>query len=208
MEVLTTIYRQKNIDPNAKTFFREAVRGIIFRNTPPRTAAGSSESPLTASPARKELLMIYSPVNGDYKFPGGGVDVGESHHEALRREIREESGAALTRVTEELGKVVEYAHAIEPDFETFKMTSYYYFCEINGEMGAQNLDDYEANLGFQPVWVAIETALETNKGILAEEKPSPRWVPREIFILSLLLEQSKNSSTLTAPYSKHGHQLY
>jgi len=38
------------------------------------------------------VLMIYSPVNGDYKFPGGGVEDGESHAEALVREIREEAG--------------------------------------------------------------------------------------------------------------------
>lgn len=183
MKLLTTIYRNENINLQGKTFYREAVRGIIFREkalTPsPSPKIGRGES-------GKELLMIYSPVNGDYKFPGGGIEAGEPHIEALRREIREESGATLTQVTGELGKALEYAHAMEPDYETFKMFSYYYFCEINGELGAQNLDDYEEELGFRPVWVSVETALETNKKVLAESNPAPRWIRREVFVLEML----------------------
>ena len=180
MKLLTTLFRDENVNIEGKTFLREAVRGIIFRastTTPPRTAAGAS----------KELLMIYSPINGDYKFPGGGIEAGEAHLDALRREIREESGATLARVTGELGKVLEYANALAPDFETFKMYSYYYFCEINGEIGALDLDDYEDELGFRPCWVPIETALETNKGVLAESNPVPQWTRREVFVLERLL---------------------
>ena len=177
MKLLSTIYRHENVNIEGKTFFREAVRGIIFCNTPPRTAAGASQ---------KELLMIYSPVNGDYKFPGGGIKLGEPHEEALRREIREESGATLTQVTGEFGKTIEYANAFDDDFDTYKQASYYYFCEINGEIGNLDLDDYEEELGFRPVWVDIETALETNKRVLAESDPSPRWVRREIFVLEIM----------------------
>ncbi len=182
MKLLTTIYRHKNVNIEGKTFFREAVRGIIFRNTPPRTAAGALS---------KELLMIYSPVNGDYKFPGGGIEPSEPHLEALRREIREESGATLTQVTGELGKVLEYANAIKPDFDTFKMFSYYYFCEINGEMGTLDLDDYEEELGFRPVWVSIESALETNRKMLSESNPAQRWTRREVYVLEMLQKMGK-----------------
>ena len=62
--------------------------------------------------------MIYSPVNGDYKFPGGGIEPNEPHIETLRREIREESGATLTQITGEFGKTIEYANAFDPGFET------------------------------------------------------------------------------------------
>ena len=34
------------------------------------------------------LLMVHSSVNGDYKFPGGSVDDGESYEETLLREIQ------------------------------------------------------------------------------------------------------------------------
>ena len=171
MELLETIYRDEKANPEGKTFLREAVRGIIFRE--------------------EKLLMIYSTVNGDYKFPGGGVDRGESHLETLRRELREESGAMLTQVTGELGKVVELAIAMDEGFETFKMNSYYYFCEITGNLGSPNLEDYEEELGFRPEWVDIDTALEKNKMVLAESNPAPRWTRRESFILSLLKENGQ-----------------
>ena len=93
----------------------------------------------------------------------------------------------------ELGKVLEYAIDLKKDYETFKMTSYYYFCEINGDLGAQNLDDYEEELGFRPEWVDVETALETNKRVLAESNPAPRWMGREIFVLEVL-RRKKNIS--------------
>ena len=166
MKLLTTLFRDENVNIEGKTFLREAVRGIVFRD--------------------EKLLMVYSPINGDYKFPGGGIEAGEAHLDALRREIREESGAALVRVTGELGKVLEYANAVEPDFETFKMYSYYYFCEINGEIGALDLDDYENELGFRPCWIPIETALATNRRVLAESNPVPQWARREIFVLERL----------------------
>ena len=115
MKLLTTIYRNENVNPEGKTILREAVRGVIFREG--------------------KLLMVYSTVNRDYKFPGGGVDAGETHLDALRREISEECGATLGQVTGELGKVQELAVAREEEFETFKMNSYYYFCEIVGGLG-------------------------------------------------------------------------
>ena len=174
MKLLTTICRDKNVNREGKTFLREAVRGIIFRALTPIPSG------------RGELLMIYSSVNGDYKFPGGGVDAGESHHEALRREISEECGATMTKVTGELGKVLEYAINSKEDYETYKQTSYYYFCEINGSLGALNLEDYEEELGFRPEWLSIETALETNKRVLAESNPAPWWTRREIFVLEML----------------------
>ena len=172
MKLLTTIYRHEKVNIEGKTIFREAVRGIISRDG--------------------KLLMIYSPVNGDYKFPGGGIEAGEPHLETLRRELLEEAGATLTQVTGEFGKTIEYANAFDDDFDTYKQASYYYFCEIDVEMGELNLEDYEEELGFQPVWVSIEQALETNKKVLTESNPAPWWTRREIFILELLQKRNRN----------------
>ena len=189
MKLLTTIYRHENVDIEGKTFFREAVRGIIFRDA--ITTITPGPSPINGRGAsERELLMIYSPINGDYKFPGGGIEAGEPHEEALRREIHEESGATLTQVTGGVGKTIEYANAFDDDFDTYKQVSYYYFCEINGEIGNLDLDDYEEELGFRPVWVDIETALETNKRVLAESNPAPRWTEREIFVLKMLFQRA------------------
>jgi len=113
--------------------------------------------------------------------------LGESHHEALRREIREECGAEMTLVTGEFGQTTEYAHAIEDNFDTYKQNSYYYLCEIANEFGGQALEDYEEKLGFRPVWVGAKISLQANKKILTNSNSAPRWTKREIFVLAHIL---------------------
>ena len=105
----------------------------------------------------------------------------------LIREILEECGARLTRVVNEIGSIVEYAHAKEPEFETFKMTSHNFLCEVDAFVAPQALEGYEVQLAFQPVWVEIGEALVHNKIRLGFPDPSP-WLVREIFTLEYVRE--------------------
>jgi 8-oxo-dGTP pyrophosphatase MutT (NUDIX family) len=165
MPILTTIHRADGVNIHGKTVQRTAVRGVIQRG--------------------QNLLLVHSSAVGDYKFPGGGVDAGESQAQALRREVREECGAELIHIGEEIGAVVEYNFSIEPEFDAFKMTSHYYLCDVEDGFGAQNLIGYERDLGFQPVWISIEAALHQNKTLLNSPN-APEWLRREAFMLEYL----------------------
>lgn len=110
--------------------------------------------------------MVYSSKDGDYKFPGGGVDIGETYETALAREIREECGATVTSINDELGKVTEFDFSIDKNYDVFKMTSFYYICEVDPNFGEQSLDQYEKDLGFTPVWVDIDNAISTNQMLI------------------------------------------
>jgi 8-oxo-dGTP pyrophosphatase MutT (NUDIX family) len=169
MRLLKEIVRKQGIDLQGKTIYREAVRGVIINN--------------------KNLLMIHSRVNGDYKFPGGGVEPEETYKETLIREVKEESGATIKDIMDEFGKVVEYDIPSEPEFDVFKMTSYYYLCNVGDELEEQALDQYEEDLGFKPTWIDIDEAIECNKAILKSAKRDiPRWTARETYILELIKE--------------------
>lgn len=165
MNILTEIYRRAGVNIKGKTVHRTAVRAVISRG--------------------RELLMIYSANVGDYKFPGEGVKQGETHAQALCREVQEECGLSVVRIGSEIGAVIEYNIPIEKDYDVFKMTSHYYLCDVESEFGAQTLDDYEQELGFEPVWIDIANVIQANKALL-HSNPTPDWLRREIFVLEYI----------------------
>ena len=165
MHILTEIHRQAGINLQGKAIERTAVRAVVRRG--------------------RKLLMVYSTNIGDYKFPGGGVDVGETHTQTLYREVQEECGMRLTTVGEEIGAVIEYNFASDEGFDLFKMTSHYYHCDVQDGFGLQKLDSYEQDLGFKPVWIDIDEAIQANR-LLLNTPEQPEWLRREIFVLEYL----------------------
>jgi 8-oxo-dGTP pyrophosphatase MutT (NUDIX family) len=75
-----------------------------------------------------KYLLIYSKY-GDYKFPGGGAEEGESLEDTLIREVLEETGYRIDRDSiKKYGKVLErrkggYKSILE-------MESHYFFCNL------------------------------------------------------------------------------
>ncbi|HHT84964.1 NUDIX hydrolase [Candidatus Darwinibacter acetoxidans] len=174
MRLLAEIHRHAGVNPRGRAVTREAVRSVIWRGS--------------------ELLLLYSRRDGTYKFPGGGVDAGESHVQALARELREECGAELIEVLGPLGRVVEYALPKETDFDVFCMTSYYYFCSIESELGAQDLKGYELDLGLEPRWLKAEEAIAVNEQALASGT-APSWTRRETTVLKLLRDRLQKTGS-------------
>lgn len=164
MKLLKEVIHNEVVHIDGRTISREAVRGIIIDG--------------------RKLLMVYSEKNGDYKFPGGGIEQGESHEVALKREVAEEIGKQVVGIVKPFGKVVEYDVPIEKEYDVFKMTSYYYWCQVSNNIGKQNLDQYEKELGFLPVWIEIDAAIDNNASLLTDShKCIPRWVKRELQVL-------------------------
>lgn len=172
--------RSPGVPCAGKTISREAVRGIIARGN--------------------ALLLLYSTELRDYKFPGGGVQAGETHRQALLREIREETGANMTGIELPFGKVIEYDVPKERGYDVFRMTSYYYWCQVGPIFSEQRLDDYEKDLGFQPAWVEIGEALRVNQAILrAGPRSTYQWLARETFVLEQIQQhdfQGQHGQTL------------
>ena len=163
MNLLKEIHRKDNLNFNGIILFREAVRGIIFRDN-------------------KVLLIHSENKNYDYKFPGGGIENNETYEEALKREILEETGYKSVSIEKEFGKVIEFDIPQEKEFDLFKTTSYYFMCEVLECALDQKLDDYEKELGFKAKWVDINSAITNNEELL-KNSDAPRWTKRETFIL-------------------------
>lgn len=165
MMIFNEVIGIQEIDEDAtKVKYREAVRAIIIHNN--------------------KILLVHSNI-GDYKFPGGGVEIGESHAEGLTREVAEETGYINGTAGNKMGVVIE-RHMDKYDRDTvFQMTSHYYLCELNGEKTAQQLDDYEAEQEYTPKWVAFDDAINQNQEVV-NQCDQNRWIHRENFVLRQL----------------------
>lgn len=153
------------LDLTAPTIERVAVRGVLFRGP--------------------ELLLLKS-RHGDYKFPGGGVEAGETMASALQREFLEECGFSAIEVGLALGMTVEYLRAAEPEYEVFKMTSHYFYCSGGVSGSTQALEDYESELELEPVWISVASALAANRAVAESGVGVQRWLARETQVLSHL----------------------
>jgi len=127
------------------------------------------------------LLMIHTAA-GDYKFPGGGVEPGETLQEALCREMLEETGRSVTGGIEPVALVHERRRGRTADI--LEMDSYYFLCQVGEEQAPLMLEDYERDEQFTPVWVELTQALNVNKSLF-NQVGSP-WLQREILVLERL----------------------
>jgi ADP-ribose pyrophosphatase YjhB (NUDIX family) len=172
-----------------------APRLTLVVGDPDLNAAGVVDRTAVRAVIRRgdELLMVHSPVAGDHKFPGGGVEAGESLVDALVREVREECGRSLTTVNGVRLVVDELRPGYEPGW-VLRMTSVYVDCAVGEVEHAQQLDDYEADLAFRAGGVAPQEALRINEAVVRAGGSQP-WVAREIAVLRHLLSDGGGTAS-------------
>ena len=143
-------FDQKDYNPNGKVFKRPSVRAVIARHG--------------------DVLLIYSKKYDYYKFPGGGIEAGENHTEALLREVQEESGyRILPDSIREFGRVLRRQKDSYDENGIFEQENFYYFCDVEECAGEVALDDYEAEEGFTAVWIDPLTAMHHNRNVRAAD---------------------------------------
>lgn len=154
----------RDYDPAGPAILRDAVRAVVRRGDC--------------------LAMVYSQKYGYYKFPGGGLEPGETHVSALCRETLEETGLTIRPETvRPFGRVQQVQRgSLEP---VFVQNSFYYLCRDAGTVAAQRLDGYEAEEGFVLRFISPVQAIEANRAVQACGL-DPHMVARELRVLALL----------------------
>lgn len=143
---------------------RRAARGIVLRET--------------------LILLLFTERYNDFSFPGGGVAEGEDLMDGLRRELEEETGASNVRVQRNYGYIEELRPHWQPGFALMNMTSHFYFCDIDPELRATKMEDYEKANGMRPIWVDLEEAIAHNRGVMQRREASMGMsIQRETFML-------------------------
>ena len=163
-----------NMDRNdyadcTRTFVRNSARSIIIENG--------------------KIFMIYSRKFGFYKFPGGGIEKGETPVEAMIRETREEAGLIIIPETiKEYGFVHRIHKSNTHKNECFIQDNFYYLCQAEKETVPQELDDYERKEMYSLEYVDPKIAIETNRNADASKTPYDKIMfEREAKVLETLI---------------------
>ena len=157
----------KDYAPGARRFIRPSVRGLIIKG--------------------KTIAMVHSLKYDYYKFPGGGIEPGESYLEALCREVREESGLLVkSPAVREYGLVPRMEKGKKN--EIFVQDNFYYFCETEDAPTDQELDDYEAEEHYTLEFVEPALAVEVNRTHPHGHK-NQNMLEREAKVLEMLMAE-------------------
>ncbi|MBR4627909.1 MAG: NUDIX domain-containing protein [Ruminococcus sp.] len=133
------------------------------------------------------IAMVHSKKFDYYKFPGGGIESGEDHVQALVREVREETGLSVIPDTvRELGSVLRVQLSQYAADTVFEQENYYYVCEVTGSSGIQSLDDYEFDEGFKLEYITPQTAIDVNR-THDHSGYDPQLVEREALVLEYIM---------------------
>lgn len=123
--------------------------------------------------------------DGEYKIPGGGAEEGESHVEALCREVAEETGLVVDEKTVRfLGEVVEIRRDIREPDKKYIRHSLVYLCDVTEERVELHMTESEKKRGYQPVWAELNTIIEQNHRVIREG-----WRQRDTRILEMLRDR-------------------
>lgn len=152
------------------SFVRNSARSIVIEN--------------------KRVAMIHSIKYDYYKFPGGGIEEGESQIDAMIRETREESGLiVIPESVIEYGYVHRIQRSDKDKTECFVQDNFYYLCKVQTDVATQRLDDYEAQENYTLEYVDPKIAIMKNRNV-AHSPYNRIMFEREARVLELLIDES------------------
>lgn len=130
----TTIYDKEKYIPKEELILRVSGYGVIIKEG--------------------KILLITIKESGKYFFPGGGIKKGELLEDAIKREIKEETGYKV-KIKKFLDFKENFFH-YDPSGKTYHSFLFFYLCEIkSGSLHKSNemvIDGSAEN----PAWVKIK----------------------------------------------------
>lgn len=158
--------------PGASYTDRRAVRVVAFN------AAG-------------EVAILYAERENYYKLPGGGIEAGEDHEAAAKREFEEETGGLIKLRSDGcIATTKEFrGHLCQ--------VSYCYCADLVDGSGKPNLTEEEIDDGLAHLWVSVAEA----KKLMAAAEPTSDFgrsvKARDMYLLGEATQEEIASRSLS-----------
>lgn len=133
-----------------------------------------------------EIALLHVGGKGIYKIPGGGIESGEDKHQALQREILEETGCHSV-VGQEFGVTIEFR-----DQWHLTQISYCFTAKMLGETSTPDFTEEEIADGFEIRWIPKDKVLEIMESLPKSTNYDGQFMqPRDLAILRAYLNQDQ-----------------
>jgi 8-oxo-dGTP pyrophosphatase MutT (NUDIX family) len=160
---LLKVYDSQDYTDEMPVFEKYSVRGVIVRDGKIATQMGN---------------------DGDYKILGGGVEKGEDFHDALLREVQEESGLIIKKDTiREVGEILEMREDLFTKGMKYVCHSCFYRCDARYELGETHMTESEIAKGYHLVWATPEEIIAGNQAFM--DQP---WICRDTEFVEMIKE--------------------
>ena len=130
------------------------------------------------------VLMSHERKPGNWTFPGGGREEGESLEECCIREAGEEAGKIV--------EIVKPFVCVKEYYGDTCYTSYFYICRIIGE-GKHNPTPYEIEMDAHPEWIEISEVLPILEEKFKTKDPFWRMQYREYRVLTEYMKTTEEN---------------
>lgn len=159
----------KNYDLTGKPYIRPSARCINIKDG--------------------KIAMVHSTMYDYYKFPGGGIEEGETREEAVIRETLEEAGlVVLPDTIREYGRVYRIEKYNKRGCDLLIQDNFYYLCEVEEERKEQILDVYEQEEGFTFEYASPDVVIDVNRNRNHGPKDQ-NMLEREARVIEFLKEE-------------------
>lgn len=133
---------------------------------------------------RHNKVLMMKSKHGHYSFPGGGIEAGESHQQALIREIKEETGYDCKKILQAAGQLqISRPDKLNPS-NLYQIAEHYYVCRLSKTPGQQSLSPNELLHNYKIVWVELNDILAISLRQQEQSEKVDYWYDSTIIVLN------------------------